>query len=503
MVVKIFDLDAGGKTIVILNSRDAEELGVHSLDRVIIETEKDSLTAVVNTSEKFVSEGEIAVFDEVREELNLHAGQFIEVKARGPLRSKRYIRHKVKGVELTREEIREIIGDIVERNLNDLELASFVTAISMRGLSAGESTSLIEAMVETGSTLSFGELVCDKHSVGGIPGDKTSLLLVPVVAASGLFIPKTSSRAITSPAGTADRAEMLMPVELDLSEIEKVVQKTNGCLVWGGSLDLAPADDLLVQIEHPLGMDPLLLSSILSKKKSVGATHVVIDIPTGQRAKIKTVSEARRLADQFTNIGKKLTMAVECAVTFGEQPLGFCIGPALEAREALSLVTFSKKKMSDLQAKVVTLCGVLFSMVQKVNTFQQGKVLAEEILRKKAESKLREIIEAQGGNREIRPEDIEIGEYSVEIISDEKGTVRWINNPGLVAVASAAGCPKDRGAGIRLFKKLGDTVSKGEALLQIISEKSSKLTYAEHVAQETVLMGIVDSWEQNMLLDRP
>ncbi len=499
MKVKCLDLDAGGKTIAVLNSKDAEELGVYSLDRVIIHTDEDSLTAVVNTSEKFVPQGVVAVFDEVREELALNPGQSVDVESRGPLKSKQYIRHKLEGIELTTEEIREIITDVVERNLNDLELTAFVTGISMRGLSIGESTSLIEAMVETGSILSFGGTVCDKHSIGGIPGDKTSLLLVPVVAASGLVIPKTSSRAITSPAGTADRAEMLMPVELELSDIEQVVHKTNGCLVWGGSLDLAPADDLLIQIEHPLGVDPLLLSSIVSKKKSAGATHVVIDIPTGSRAKIKTVREASRLADQFTQIGKELDMVVTCTATFGEQPLGFCIGPALEAREALS--TFSSQR-SDIKEKVAVLCGVLFSMVGKVHTFEEGKALANTLLETKAEDKLRQIIEAQGGDPDITPEDIPIGDCSQRVAAERKGTVKWINTKALAAAASAAGCPKDKGAGIRLFKKLGDPVHQGEPLLEIIAEKSFKLERAEQVAAENVLMGITDSWEQSMLLER-
>ncbi|KYK34096.1 MAG: hypothetical protein AYK19_12595 [Theionarchaea archaeon DG-70-1] len=263
--------------------------------------------------------------------------------------------------------------------------------------------------------------------------------------------------------------------------------------MWGGALDLAPADDLLIQIEHPLGLDPLLLSSILSKKKSVGATHVVIDIPTGSKAKIKTLDEAERLADQFVLIGKKLTMDVKCAVTFGEQPIGYCIGPALEAREALRILV--EKDQGDLTEKVTSLCGILFSMVGKAATVEQGKILAEEILKKKAEQKLREIIEAQGGNPEITLDDIPFGEYSVMLSSEKKGVVRWVNSPGLARVASAAGCPKDRKAGVTLFKKLGDTVHPGDPLLEIVAEKSSKLHQAEHIAAESPLFGIVDQWE--------
>jgi AMP phosphorylase len=498
MKVRVLDLDAGGKTIVVLNSNDALNLGVYSLDRVIIETDTDSLTAVVNTSEKFVPQGVVAVFDEVREELQLTSGQCVEVTARSALKSKQYIRHKLEGLELTPEEIREIITDVVNRNLNDLELTSFITALHLKGLSIRESTALIEAMVETGEVLSFGGMVCDKHSVGGIPGDKTSLLLVPVVASAGLLIPKTSSRAITSPSGTADRAEMLMPVDLDIDEMEKVVTKTNGCLVWGGGLDLAPAVDLLIQIEHPLNVDPLLLSSILSKKKSAGSTHVVIDIPTGSRAKVKTREDAHRLKNQFVHIGHQLHMAVQCGITLGEQPIGCCIGPSLEAREALG--SFSKKN-SDLQEKMAALTGILFSMVGKTPDLASGVELAKKLLHTKAEEKLREIIEAQGGDPDITPHDLPLGGYSLPVLAETVGTVRWINNSGLAEIAGAAGCPKDKGAGIKLFKKLGDSVKKGDYLLEIIAEKSYKLTQAEKMAHQTPLMGIVDRWEETILLD--
>jgi AMP phosphorylase len=500
MKVRILDLDAGGKTIVVLNEQDAQELGVYSLDRVIITTDEDSLTAVVNTSDRFIPCGHIAVFDEVREGLCLTAGQMVQVIPRGTLQSKRYIRRKINGAELMKEEIEQIIADVVERNLNDLELASFITAIYLRGLSIEESASLIDAMVHTGSTLSFGTLAFDKHSIGGVPGDKTSLLLVPVIAASGLIIPKTSSRAITSPSGTADRAEILMPVNLDIEEIEYIVKKTNGCLVWGGALDLAPADDLLIQIEHPLGMDPLLLSSIISKKMSVGATHVVIDIPTGYRAKMKTVEDAQRLSRQFINLGKEISMNIRCAITFGEQPIGYCIGPALEAREALEMLY--EYRVTDLTEKVTSLSGILLHMGGKADSFIQGKTMAEKILQEDALSKMKEIMEAQGGDSSLTPEDIPIGEYSCPVKATKKGVVRWINNKELVRIASTVGCPKDTGAGIQLFKKMGDIVHEGDTIMEIRAEKSGKLSQAESLAQNLSLMGIIERWDRAMLLHK-
>ncbi|MBU7013957.1 MAG: AMP phosphorylase [Theionarchaea archaeon] len=499
MTVKPYDLDTGGKTVAVLNLQDALELGVYSLDRVVIEAESGSVTAVINTSERFVRPGEIGIFDEIKEKLGVRTGQQVEVSARRPLKSKEYIRRKIEGIELTGEEIREIIRDVVERNLNDLELTAFIMALHLKGLSMGESTSLIEAMVETGDIMTFGDVVCDKHSVGGVPGDKTSLLVVPVIASLGLLIPKTSSRAITSPAGTADRAEMLMPVELGLEEIEEVTRKTNGCLVWGGALDLAPADDLLIQIEHPLGVDPLLLASILSKKKSVGATHVVIDIPTGSDAKIKTPEKAHRLADQFVNIGKKLDLNIQCGITLGEQPIGHCIGPALEAREALKAISSSES--SDLKEKVTSLCGILLSLVGKAHSREEGRLMAQKALeQKKADAKLREIIAAQGGDPDVDPDDIAVGSHVTRIYAESPGIVRWIDNPSLVRIATAAGCPRDTGAGVRLYKKMGTMVQEGDVLMEIFAEKSHKLQQAERIARESAMMGVIDRWENHMLL---
>ena len=244
------------------------------------------------------------------------------------------VRAKLHGERLREKDIVTIVKDVVERHLSTAEIAAFLTALSIHGLSTSENEALSRAMVATGKTLSFGEgPILDKHSVGGIPGDKTSMLVVPIVAAAGFTIPKTSSRAITSPAGTADRVETLCPVNLSINEIKEVVAKTNGCLVWGGSLELAPADDLFIQVEYPLGIDPMLLPSILSKKKAIGATHVAIDIPTGMGAKIKTRTEAYTLASDFVDLGKRLGLNIQCALTFGDQPLGCGIGPALEARK--------------------------------------------------------------------------------------------------------------------------------------------------------------------------
>jgi AMP phosphorylase len=282
-----------------------------------------------------------------------------------------------------------------------------------------------------------------------------------------------------------------MPVDLSIEEMKNVVEKTNGCIVWGGNLYLAPADDIFVQVEYPLSIDPLLLPSIMSKKKAVGANFLVIDIPCGRGTKIKTIGDANLLAKDFISLGKKLNIKTQCAITYGEQPIGYTIGAALEAKEALE-VLMRRKNVPDLIDKATHIAGILFEMVGKKN----GQQLATEILKSgKAEQKLREIITMQGGDGEIKPEDIPIGDYGLDVTADRNGYVLWINNTSLSEIARAAGSPKDKGAGILLYKKLGDKVSKGEKLFTVYAEKSRKLERVREKIEEEETIGVRERME--------
>ncbi len=478
MKVRILGLNAGGKTISIINEKDALELGVHPLDKIVLKKGSRKITVTIDTTENFVKNGSIVVYNEVKEILNVRNGDVVEAEQRKPLVSKDYIRKKINNQELTYKELKTIVDDVIARNLNDLELASFITALHIHGLTLNESIGMSKAMIDTGKKLKFNGVVVDKHSIGGVPGDKTSMLVVPIIAAAGLTIPKTSSRSITSPAGTADRMEILAPVDLDVAEIKRVVKKTKGCLVWGGAVDIAPADDLFIRIEHPLGLDPLLLSSVMSKKKSVGCKYLVIDIPTGPEAKIKNKSEAENLARNFIAVGTKLGIKVDCAITRADQPVGYAIGPALEAKEALEMLMGLPK--NDLLDKATSIAGLLLSIVGKGN-----KKTAESIIKNgKAESKLREIVAAQGGNPKIKPDDIEIGHYKFSVRSKFTGIVSGISNNALVNICRIAGTPKDRGAGILLNKKINDTVKKGDILFTIYAEKKHKLNLAIKAAKD-------------------
>jgi len=494
---KLLNIQAGGRRIAIIDEETAALLGVHSSDRLRISYKNRQIIAIVNVASNF-PRNKIGFYKEISKMLGIKAGENVEVQHAHIPESLAYVQEKIHGRRLEESKIKAIVRDVVEHHLSDAEIAAFVTALHILGIGMDEIEALSRAMVETGCTLTWNKKpILDKHSIGGIPGDKTTILIVPIIAAAGFTIPKTSSRAVTSPAGTADRVENLCPVNLTIEEITEVVKKTNGCMVWGGALELAPADDIFIQAEYSLGIDPLLLPSIMSKKKAVGATHVVIDIPTGRGAKIKTVGEAHALARDFIALGKGLDINIQCAVTFGEQPLGYAVGPGLEAKEALETIMGNGPR--DLKEKAVDLAGILFEMMG----VKEGKGQAEKILDSgKAERKLREIIEAQGGDPKIKPEDIEIGDKCAEVTADKDGNVLWINNQRIAQIARAAGAPKEKGAGVKLKAKLGEHVRKGDVLFEIYAERNTMLEAALKLAETLKPFGVGKKWEEQMLIDR-
>jgi len=474
--VKVLGIDSGGKPIVFLNRYDAEELGITALGRIRLKSKKN-IIAIVNLSQT-MKKGYVGINEEVRKHLKLKTEMDVDVDISTFPKSLQYIRHKLNGKKLLPKEIQEIIKGVVEGNLTESEISAFVTTLHTQGLDLDEINWLSLAMVNTGKKLHLKKkIIVDKHSIGGVPGDKTSLLVVPIIASAGLTIPKTSSRAITSAAGTADRAEVLMPVNLNIKELQRVVKKCNGCISWGGSLELAPADDIFVKTEYSLFIDPLLMPSIMSKKKAVGATHLIVDIPTGIGTKMQTIEDADHLAKNLIELGRRLNIHTHCILTHGEQPIGLTIGPALEAKEALE-VLMNKSNVSDLIEKACNIAGAVFELSGK----QNGYALAKKILESgKAEKKLREIIHNQGGDSNIRPNEIKIGKFYHYVKSKKNGYILRINNNEIVEIARTLGSPKDHGAGILLNKKQGDTVLKNEILFTLFSENPTKLSRAKTV----------------------
>ncbi len=394
------------------------------------------------------------------------------------------VKKSVKGKRLNKEEFKKIFKSMLENKLPDVALAAFVLRQEYIPFSPDETADLTLAMVEIGKTVDFGPNTVDKHSIGGVPGNKVSLLIVPIIASTGLKIPKTSSRSITT-IGTADTMEVLAPVALRLEEVEEVVKKTNGCIVWGGALDIAPVDDLLIRkVERVLSIDPVsqMIASIMSKKLAMGAKFLVLDIPQGRGTKAETMDEAIKLSKLFTEISYRLGIRLEAAITYGDQPVGHAIGPALEAREALMTLEGNIVSTS-LVEKATGLAGILLEMTGKASP-GRGQEIAKKVLRSgKALKKMKEIIEAQGGDPKIKSSDIPVGQYTADIEAPVDGYVVSIDNRAIMAIAKAAGAPDDKGAGLIIHKKGGSYVKKGESLMTIYSSSESRLESAIAVAR--------------------
>lgn len=482
---KTVDLAAGGKYVVVLNNVDAQNMDVKNLDRVRLS--KDGITgvsALINLTEHYVKQGEIGVFKDTVEAMKIKNNQKISVEPIEKPFSISLIKKKMDGAVLSDREIDDIIKDIMNGSISDVEATAFLTTLSIRDLTKDETLALTHSIVNSGAVLDLKRRpILDKHCTGGVPGNRTSMLIVPIIAAAGLTIPKTSSRSITSPAGTADSMEVLAPVCLCEDEIIKVVNKTNGCLVWGGAVNLAAADDKLIRIRHPLNLDPrgVMLASILAKKKAVGATHVLIDIPMGKGSKVQTKQDADSLAADFMDLGSRLGMEVECIITPGYDPVGAAIGPALEARETMRILQ-GDKVSSELREKSLVMAGIMLEMVGKAQK-GAGRLIASRLLGSgEALKKMRDIIEAQGGDPKVKANDIQIGSKCLDIIAKEEGRIHFMNNKSLSAIARAAGAPADKGAGIYMHVDKGDKIKKGQKLFTIYSESERKLTIAQELA---------------------
>ncbi len=482
MQFKARDLDiSGGKFyIVVIDERTAAQEGIHASGRVRITFRNKSLIAIVDISDEGVlGRYEIGLFNEVAEKLGVKTGDVVNVIPISQPKSVEYIKKKLDGLELNSKEIDSIIKDVVSNKLSQVEMSAFVTACYTRELTMKETYYLTKSVVSNGKKIKFRGLVADKHCVGGISGNRTTMILVPIIASLGIKIPKTSSRSITSPAGTADTMEVLAPVELSLRKIKSVVKKTNGCIVWGGAINLAAADDKLISVRHPLSLDPLglMLASIMAKKKSVSSNHVIIDIPLGIAAKTKTIGEAKYLSRQFIELGNMLNMKVRVVITEGNSPIGKGIGPALEARDILRILERRSDAPQDLKEKALYLAGQLLELCGAAD-INKGREIARRVLESgEALTKFFEIVKAQGG-KEISSEDIIIGKYSKTFYSPKTGRVSFINDDEIARIAKLAGAPTDKGAGIYLHKSVGEYASKSEPLFTIYAESQRLLEEA-------------------------
>lgn len=472
LVVKGVNISAG-RPVVFLNSRYARNKDIDVGERVQVMNDGKKIIGIVDLLEGLLEKNEVFLSDDIIEYLKVKAGSKIDIRLAPRPTSTKNITKKMNGKRLTKAEIYEIIKDIVNNALTEAEVAQFIVSVYDKGMSNNEIIYLIDAMYKTGKVLKWkSKFVADKHSIGGVAANRTTPLVVSICAACGVVMPKTSSRAITSAAGTADTMEVLTNVDFSAKKLKYIVKKTGACLAWGGAIGLAPADDKIIKVERILRIDPeaQLLASILSKKLSTGSKYVLIDIPYGKGAKV-SFQEGVKLRKRFLYFGKKFGLKMKVLLTNGSQPIGNGIGPMLEIIDVLKVLKRKKDRPIDLEKKAIMLAGEILEMIGKCEK-GKGKSRAFEILNSgKALKKFNEIIEVQG--KKNNP--LEAGEFTYDIKANKNGKIKHIDNKEINRIAIVLGCPFDKKAGIYLHKHVGEQINSGEKIATLYAESKEKL----------------------------
>ncbi|MBU0590431.1 MAG: thymidine phosphorylase family protein [Gammaproteobacteria bacterium] len=453
--------------------------GFEAQARVAVNLGDQSIIATLNVvNSELLAIGEASLSTGAWRALGAAQGDRITVLHAPTLDSLSAMRSKIYGHRLDARAFNAIIGDVASGRYSDLHIAAFLSACAGGRMSLEETIDLTRAMVDVGDRIDWGGVtVADKHCVGGLPGNRTTPIVVAIVAAAGLIMPKTSSRAITSPAGTADVMETLTRVDLDVPAMRRVVDREGGCFVWGGAMPLSPADDVLIRVERPLDLDSdaQLVASVLSKKIAAGATHAVIDIPVGPTAKVRSEEDAHRLQNLLEQVAQANGLKLRVLRTRGSQPVGRGIGPALEAHDVLAVLRGAAAAPVDLRMRSLVLAGELLEFCGH-SIPGKGRSEATRLLDSGiAWEKFQSICEAQGGMRVPG-----IAPIREPVITEHSGFVSDIDSRRLARVAKLVGAPGALTAGLQLHVKLGDSVQRGSPLFTLHAETTGELAYAKH-----------------------
>ncbi len=436
-----------------------------------------SILAVLNVvTSDLLGADEASLSDYAWRALEAQDGDRVTFRHPPTLESFSHVRAKMYGQRLDDAAFAGIIGDVAAGRYSDAHIAAFLAAGAGNRLDVGEMVSLTRAMLATGERLHWGPpVVLDKHCVGGLPGNRTTPIVVAIVAAAGFTIPKTSSRAITSPAGTADTMETLCPVDLDIAAMRRVVEREGGCVVWGGAMRLSPVDDFLIRVEKPLDIDSdgQLVASILSKKAAAGATHVLLDLPVGPTSKVRTPETAAILARDLTEVGRAMGLTVRAVLTDGRQPVGRGVGPALEALDVLAVLRGDHDAPADLRERALLVAAGVLDLAPGASP-GAGAITARDILTDgRAWRKFQAICEAQGGQRTPPT-----ARHRTDVVALHTGRVTGVDNRRLARVAKLAGAPDARAAGLSFHTPIGTEVVAGQPFYTLHADAPGELDYA-------------------------
>jgi thymidine phosphorylase len=429
----------------------------------------------------FLEPDEIGLSEEAFSSWEVAEGAEVALRRTPSPASRQALIQKVQGQELGETEYEMLLRDIIEGRYTDGEISAFLVSAT-RSLSDAEVIALAKVRTRFTPTMHWDRpIVVDKHSMGGVPGSRITLLVVPIVAAHGMAMPKTSSRAITSAAGTADAMEAVARVDLTGADVQRCVEQAGACIAWNGRLNHSVVDDVMNAITRPLGIDSnrWSVASILSKKLTAGSTHVVVDLPYGPRTKLKTQAQARELGDLFERVGAGLGLTVVAFATDGSRPIGRGIGPSLEVRDVRAVLANDPAAPQDLREKALFFAGQILSWDPAVGSLEAGRQLAEKLLTSgEANAAFERIIDAQGRKQPTLP-----GALTYAVCATNEGLVSELDGWRIAEIARRAGAPVDKSAGIDLKVGQGERVAQGQCLYVIHGSNAADLESASVLAQ--------------------
>lgn len=490
--IKKLDFETGGRWVVVLREKEAQAYGIRMGDKLKLKWNNKETVVTANFTHSKVAEGEVGLFKEIWRHYKFMPGEMIELSLLERPASIESIKRKLLGKELNYKEMYAIVKDIADYVLGDLEITYFVASGFARKFSNQELYYLTKSIAETGDILRLPGPVLDKHSVGGLPGNRTTMIVVPIIASLGFKIPKTSSRAITSAAGTADTMEVLSPVTFRMDEIREIVKKTGACIAWGGGTRIAPADDRIIKVSYPLSLEPYtkMIVSVMAKKVAMGIKYLVIDLPVGRTAKIHHLEDAKKIERKMKYLAKRFGIKIKVNINEALKPIGRGIGPALEARDVLRVLQRKEHRPLDLEEKSLELAGELLDLVGYSKKGDGYDAAAEALRTGKAWKKMQEIIRAQGGKANIDSEEIVLSDKILKVKAEKAGQIAGFDNLAIVAICRILGAPTCKVAGIYLNKVMGDKVRAGDTVFTMYGESKDRLELAEKALKKNKILTI-------------
>lgn len=483
-----FDIQNWNWHIVMLNTEQASNYGIKDDDKISLIRKWEEFVVDVVLTDRYVHANEIWVTNDFLEEYPIMEWDTVLVSfvKSNPL-SMQAIRKKLLWKKITEEEIDAVIEDIKNNKIHDLVLAYYVATSFFYKSDIHELAYTTKATAYTWDMYRFPWIVAGKYCIWWVPGNETTMIVVPILASLWVTVPKSFSKAITSPAATGECVNVLMDIEFDKQEVIRITDKVWACLVWNEKLNLAPVNDRIIKVSAPLGMEPYarMISSIMAKNYAMWINHCLIDIPMWPTAKVATSRDARRVAKRFKEIWEYLWIKMDVQITDWKEPIGKWIWAALQAREALRILQQHEDRSKDLEdkaiflaARILLLCGVANSMNNAT------KLVTTQLKNWEAWKKMQEIIKAQNWNPNIKSEDIELWKVSYDVVAQKNCVINKVDMRLLNTMVRWLWAPKEYKAWIYLHKKLWDKVKKWEVIYTMYSPSTNKLNLVKDMQQK-------------------